>query len=60
MSNAESKGRSRSLRNPSVSGGSFGEQEGEGILLDVQGELVKNGFQGRDHIHLSFFEGVQH
>ena len=47
-------------RNPSVSGGSFWEQQGEGILMDIQGQLVEDRFQVRDHIHLPFLQGVQH
>jgi hypothetical protein len=38
----------------------WGEREREGILREGQCAVLKNGFQVRDHIHLSCFEGVQH
>jgi hypothetical protein len=53
-------GRSRPRCNRSVSGGSFWEQEGEGILMDVQGELVEDLLQVCDHIHPLLLQGVQH
>jgi hypothetical protein len=44
----------------SSSGGSIWEDGGEGILMEVQGELVKDCLQMCDHIHLSHLQDVRH
>src|SRR5262249_42059544 len=44
--------------NYSVSGGSFWEEQGEGVLMEVQSKLVEDPFQMGDHIHLPLLEGV--
>ena len=51
---------SRILRKPSVSGGIGWKEEGERVLMDIEGELVEDPFEMGDHIHVPLFEGVQH
>jgi hypothetical protein len=44
-------------RDPSVTGGTFWEEERPGVLRDILREMVQRPFEVADHLDLAFLQG---
>src|SRR5262245_3633487 len=56
----ESQEKKQTERNPSVSGGTFWEEQRPGVLMEIIGELVQHPFEVGHDVAPPRLEGMQH